>query len=230
MIDGDDYIPPPSPTVNERVEAATQAPIFGPLVSEWTIERAAIATLQKWLYPTYIQAIEEQESLMLGTISKPGGIFGASDTTQWDQGLSPAVMVVCDTVDSAPERYQSVGYSQAFTLVLAAIVQDDEPTRGRMHAGLYGAAIMGVIGQQLAGDNPGTISNVVMTAAPKTAPAEEDVETILLTQMTFSVTAAPILVDTAGPLEPVALDGDAPPWPVVTSPGVSVTAEDLPTS
>lgn len=200
-------------------------PVFGQLISQYTIELAAVATLTKWLWPTYIQEVEDQHNVPRGDLPQPGQIYGASDSTVWEGVDSGSIIVVCEQPTGTPERYQSAGYVATYPLQVFAVFMADVEDRARAFANLYASAIAGVIAQQFAKDNPSVVTDVKMTMAPHAIVPDPDVQQIYQGQVEFDVIAGPVVVDTAGPAVPVILNGEAPAWPEVETETLTVTAE-----
>lgn len=209
----------------------TVSPIFGPLIAPWNVEQAAVATLQKWLWPSYLEQVELQNGLAYGTVLKPASIQGAPDLDEWRQDETPAVMVVCEEPEGAPERDASIGYAQSYRLTVGVLVvgaEQSEEADARRDAGLYAAAIAGALGQQLASDHPTFISDIAESVSPSVAYADPDIRVEYLGQVQFEIYVCPMMFDDRGPGTPIASQAIPPDVPTVTQPpGLTITAVPL---
>lgn len=206
----------PTPTVSAEI---------GPLIGPWSVEAAATASLAKWIL-TYTQEVERQNSLMPNTLPTVH-VYGAADELDFDQERLPGILVICTKPDGAPERFQSAGYIQPYTLTAAVVVLNDTEDTARQQAGLYAAAMMGVISQQFASDNPGLVSNVRMAESPTVELQDVDERTVYTGQASFRVWVSPTATDMVGPAVPVPDQGVVPTPVTVVTETVTVSSEPL---
>ncbi len=204
---------------------------FGPLIGPWSVEAAAKATVTKWLSATYLQELERQNGLLPGTIAAPSQIYGAADLTAWEQAVMPAVIVVCEDPEGEPEYFQSAGYFQAYLLTVGVVLQAiggsvaDEDV-ARQQAGLYATALMGVMDEQFASDNPTLVQHVKRSGSPSVSLPDPEARLIYLGQVTYDVTVQ-TNVAIEGPAAPIPDQGAVPTWPTVASENLTVTPEHL---
>lgn len=197
--------------------------VFGPIGGPWSVEAAVVATLERWLWPTYLEEVERQTALKVGTVLKPERIYGAFDDGDYIAELMPGVLVKCTEPDGEPERFASIGYTQNYAVSVMCVMRNDHRHIARRDSGLYAEAVMAAIGQQLAGDHPDLISDVWMTASPSTDLPLTSTRLLYMSRVDFAVYLAPIMVDSAGPVAPLLPGGTAPPWPVVEQINITVT-------
>lgn len=215
--------------MNDQVQTqpVAVAERVGPLLSPWTLEEAAVETLRKWAWPSYIEEVERQNGLAYGSVQEVDApaIRGAADLTEWMADELPVILVVCEKPTGTPERYASSGYVARYTMTVGAVTLAatvDEERYARRDASLIVAACMGAIGQQLSVDHPGLVVEVMMTDAPQVEVIDPDIRTEWEGQVTFEVTVCPVLDDTRG------LDTPTPPEDVPTDyPNVETTNLDL---
>lgn len=175
----------------------------GPLLSPWALETGAVATLQTWAWPSYVEEVERQNGLEYGSVQQveQASIRGAGDLDEWMSDELPVILVVCQKPDGKPEAYASNGYVATYILTVGAITiapAEDEEWLARRDAGLIATACMGAIGQQLATDHPDLVVDVRMDDVPQVRVVDEDIRTEWEGQVTFSVTVAPVLDQTLG--------------------------------
>jgi len=227
--------------------------VFGTLTSPYQIEAAALQTLRKWL-PSYLGEVAAQTvstygtgALAQNTIPAPADYWGAADIEKYEGVAMPLVIVVCGDPKGEPERTQSQGYVQAYDLVTAIIINNDDEDTARQHASLYSAALMGVVLNKLAVDWPALVNGVWLTGAPMTELQDPDNRLTYTGQCSFDVyvqltgpgngpgTPGDGVTGT-GPAEPVtpgqptAPGEPVPVWPEVTTvtgqPTVTTTVPD----
>lgn len=198
---------------------------FGTISGPQNVETAAIATLQKWFWPTYLEEAERVSGLGAGTIEPPELIYGVFDEFDFINERMPGVMVACTTPSGEPERY-SLGTGQQYALVVMCVIRNDDRDVARRDAGIYATAANAVILQQLGRDFPHVVSDVWLTMAPTITLPNPDQRLIYVSRVEFDVFVAPIVIDSEGPLAPKGPGALTGPWPAVTS--VNVTVDVVP--
>jgi hypothetical protein len=175
----------------------------GPLQSPWTLEMAAVETLRKWAWPSYINEVERQNGLAYGSLQRieAPAIRGAADLTEWMADELPVILVVVDKPTGQPERYHSAGYVATYPMTIGVITlaaTEDEEQFARRDASLITAACMGAIGQELATDHPGLVVDMPMAEAPWAEPVDPDLRTEWQGSVMFDVIVNPVFTPTLG--------------------------------
>jgi hypothetical protein len=221
----------PVDRVNDQVQTqpVAIAERVGPLVSPWTLEEAAVQTLRKWLWPSYVEEVERQNGLAYQTLPEIDDpqIRGAAAMDEWMADELPVILVVCEKPVGAPESYHSNGYVARYTMTVGAVTlaaTEDEERYARRDASLLAAACMGAIGQQLATDHPGMVVDVMMDAAPEVEPVDTDIRTEWQAQVGFEVTVCPVLDDTRGLDKPTLPEQTPSDYPEALTTSVTVDA------
>lgn len=202
--------------------------LFGPIIGPYTLEQAAVTHLQKWLWPTYLEATERANGIPVATVEKPdpSAIYGVFDDEDFISERFPGVMVSCVAPNGEPEHF-SGGYIQQYELQLWCPVRNDDTFTARRNAGLYAQACMAAIVEQFAGAYPDLVSDVWMTAAPSVLLPKPDLRTVYLGHVAFNVTVGPIVEDNNGPLAPIAPEATPGKWPVVLTETLTITVEPI---
>lgn len=201
--------------------------IFGQLQGPWTIEAAAVGTLERWTWATYLQELEKQNGLAPNTIQVPSKFYGAADLTDYDQERMPAVIAICEAPQGEPEYYASVGYMQTYRLITAVAIENEDEDLGRQYADLYATALQGVMMQQFASDNPTLVQNIRAASSPSAGLPDPDMRLVYVGQCSFDVWVGPTVDPTLGPPYPITDQGAVPVSAIVETENLTVTAESL---
>lgn len=212
-----------------QTQPAQTSERVGPLASPWTVEQAAVQSLQTWMWPSLVEEVERQNGLAYGTLPRIEApqIRGAADMDEWAQDELPVILVVCLAPEGAPASSNSVGWQQEYALTVGVVTTAvDEEDLARRDASLLTAAAMGVIGNQFATDNPTIVSDLRLTQSPKVEFVDQDATIRLewVGTVAFSVYVCPVLEQGLGLAEPVTPETVPDGWPTVTDPGVVITA------
>lgn len=96
----------------------------------------------------YLAAVERQRDLAVGVISRPRGIFAASEIDKWSENQLPAIIVATPGTTGTPEKGGDGYYRATYQLEIAAIVSTSGDGSSRRLAQRYAAAIRPTILQE----------------------------------------------------------------------------------
>lgn len=223
------------------------SPLFGPLISPYDVERAALTTLSNWV-PTYLYELERQRNLREGVLPAPpasDSYIGGLDFLSVIQDQMP-MLVVTVTPNGTPELSNDAGYGQWYDVTVGAVVvvPEDEHATRRL-AGYYGAAIQGAMiqGQVILpgladAEHPdGLALDVRMSASPRNEWVADDIRVEVINSSTYQIYVPTLVLEYAGPDVPTPRDsplrGDSPAepwadWPEATDVDITVEAEPIP--
>lgn len=201
----------------------------GPLLSPWTLEEAAVATLRKWAWPSYIEEVERQNGLAYGSVQQidAPAIRGAAALDEWMADELPVILVVVEKPTGTPERFNSAGYVGTYPMTIGVITlaaTEDEERFARRDASLIAAACMGAVGQELEVDHPGLVIDMPMADVPWAEPVDMDVRTVWQGTVTFDVIVNPVFNSTLGLATPTLPEQTPTDYPEATSTNLTVTA------
>jgi hypothetical protein len=210
---------------------------FGPFISTWRIEQAALSVLREW-FPLFLAEVEREEELPRGTIKRPPGdefYYGGLDFQSEVPGALPVVIVVVKPDGDAAKA--SNYYSQVYSLAIAYICQgtgeNTAEEEARRDASLAGAALM--LFAQLGGLR-GLAEETTLIGSPDVEFVDPEMANRRLQRsaVSFSV-RIPELVRDAGPAAETIADspeindpeGEPQPAPTVTSTDLTVVGEPI---
>jgi hypothetical protein len=180
---------------------------FGPLVSQWNVEQATIATLQVWI-PEYLAEIERQNNFQRLTLPRPPApesIHGGIDFDQWYQDTTPEVIVVVEP-EGEPERPASAGYTQLYQIQVGVLrvgsgstLAERPEDEARAVACFYGTACELLVQQPSLN---GLTSDLVMVGLPRLSFPDPNKRAIVQVVTTFHAWVPEVIIDTAGPVQP----------------------------
>jgi hypothetical protein len=193
------------------------------------LEQAAVATLRKWAWPSYIEEVERQNGLAYGTLQRveEPAIRGAADLTEWMADELPVILVVVEKPTGEPQRFNSAGYVATYPMTVGAITlaaTEDEEWFARRDASLIIAACMGAIGQELEVDHPGLVVDMPMADAPWADPVDPDLRTEWQGTVTFDVIVNPVFNPMLGLATPTLPEQAPTDYPEAQSTDVTVDA------
>lgn len=200
------------------------------LIAPWNVEQAVLATLATWL-DFYLYRVEEQNGLRAGTLPRPPApesLAGGVDFESWTEDLLPMVIVVCNPIGE-PELNPSVGYSQVFAVDIGTVAGGDDENAARQRAGLYAAAVVGVLLER--GSLGGFSARTRMVGSPRVSLPDPEIRLLALGECSFHLQVDGVASDQTGPTSPTPpTDPSIPPqpWPPVTSTaGIAVSVEPI---
>jgi len=124
---------------------------FGPLFVPASLERSMLTLLETWL-PVYLAEIERQNDLATCTIARPRS-YATSVEADLEPGEQlPAIIAISPGTIAAPER-EADEWTAWWQLTVVALVMTPAEISTRELAGMYAAAIRGVVLQHAGLDN-----------------------------------------------------------------------------
>lgn len=119
---------------------------FGTLFAIPNLERNMLDLISGWL-PTYLAEVERQNDLAPGTLARPE-FYGTSVVGDLHPGEKlPAIIVVSPGTEGEPAQEQGATWAAWYQATVVALVQAPAETNVRALAGMYAAAIRGVVMQ-----------------------------------------------------------------------------------
>jgi hypothetical protein len=176
-------------------------PIIGPLVGPWNVEQATVNTLKLWM-PLYLVAVENWNSVPLGTLPRPPApesIHGGDDFDTWRQDQLPSLIVVTNPSGN-PERESAGDYGQMFETQVSAVVIGDTEDDARRIASFYGSAAAVALSQN--GSLGKQVDRTRLTQSPSIRFPNADERRIARATMTFEMWVSVILTEQGGPSVP----------------------------
>jgi len=173
--------------------------IFGPIVATIDIEEAFTSTLTLWT-PEWLAEVERQKGLLKGTLNRPPApesFHGGDDFESWKSDLLPEYIV--DVKTDSLERNASAGYTVAYDVEIAVLLERQEEEEARQHISLHGAALMFLVQQPTLG---GLAERLVMTAAPTPEFIDPSNRRLARTTAKFTVWVSTVVEESAGPVQP----------------------------
>lgn len=189
--------------------------LWGPCVSTTDVEEAVIATLRVW-YDEWLAVNERSRSLLRETLTRPPSpisFHGGDDFESWKQDLLPEIIV--DVKTDSLERNSSAGYTVAYEVQIACLLERQDEEEARLHASLHGAALMFLVQQP---DLGGLAERLVMSGKP---PMPEFIDPsnrrLARTIATFTVWVSEVVNENLGPVQPnpqesPEYEGKEEPW------------------
>ncbi len=180
--------------------------LFGPIVSTWEVEQAAVKTLSVWMNE-YLAELERKAGLRHKTLPRlpaPESVHGGVDLETWEQAILPEVIVVCKTLGT-PELRGQGGYTQGYDLTVGAIwvgqgseLAEKPEDEARAVASYLGAATMLLVQHPTLG---GLSERLRMTVPPSVTLPDPDRRQIALSTAQFEVWVATIIEEGRGPVQ-----------------------------
>jgi hypothetical protein len=179
---------------------------FGPLISSWDVETAAISTLRTW-FPTYLAELERQHGLRPKTIPRPPSpesYHGGEDAESFFQEILPEVVVVANPTGEAERFSESI--TQCFELQVMCLwigtgseLAERAEDEARAVASYLGSATMLLAQQPSLG---GLAENTILIETPVVSLPNPDARQIAQVVTVFH-TFVNVIDPTAGPLQPL---------------------------
>lgn len=206
---------------------------FGPSVGPWTIEGAALASLQdppayglsspRLVY--YLADQERQMGLAAQTLPVPpgpssyrGGVDAGTLQAEWFPMLHVNVSPM-----GTPDRPDMLTYGQRWQVTVTATHGDDDPSVARMVAESYGAAVALLFTQYGSLGIGATDTTITQFPRPELLNPV-NARQVCRTTVVFETYTAPVAVKrgpVSWPDDPYTAPGD---WPQVTTVNVTVDA------
>ena len=209
---------------------------FGPLVHPYRVEQAIVASFREW-FNEYLAEIERKEGLRNKTIPRPPtpeSFHGGLDATGWQAPELPKIIVQVQP-EGGPERDISVGYDQAYRVIVTAVVlanggseafsEGNVEDEARQLASLYGAASMLLTQQTGLG---GLSLDVILTGTPALSFPNPDERSIVKADTEFRVHVGPVIEQNKGPRTPAGNEGEYAVLPEVSKTNVTLKPELIP--
>lgn len=206
---------------------------FGPLVGNWNVEQAVIATYREWM-PTWLAAVERANNMPLRSIPRPPTpqhYYGGLDFQTNVPGTLPVVIVVVGPA-GPPER-RSGPYGQDFAIHVGCVVEGISEEQARMWAGLYGVAAQMLV---QAPGLKGIADDLEMSAAPEPqwVDPEEAQRRLIRSVTTFTAHVKAVVDESMAPASetlaqsPEITEPEAPPTerPVASKTHLTIQAEE----
>lgn len=116
---------------------------YGPLFAASVLEDAVVATLKEWM-PDYISTLETRTGRQAGSVPLPRSWQVFEDFGQLQGDQLPLIVVVSPGTSRDPELSGGV-YSAWWSIAVGVLVTARDKDSARRIAGLYGAAVRGVL-------------------------------------------------------------------------------------
>lgn len=200
--------------------------IYGPLTSNWHVERALIAHLKTW-QETYLAEIERQNEIDARKLPVFRSWEAVDQIEKWPESRLPACVIVARGITDRPRREGDGRYRATYRVEAIAVAGTTHPgedgqSRSDMLANLYAAAILGAVmqHQSLSGFAEGV--TWLQTAARPLA-LDDERRTLAASGHLFGIDVHDVLDARGGPAEPpddpYAVPAD---WPTVEATEITV--------
>lgn len=118
--------------------------IFERIFHGGEVERAALATLRKWL-PTYLAEIERQTDRVAGSLPLVRSWTTVNEFSAWPEDQLPCVLLVSTGLASEPAKDGAGTYRASWALGVAVVVSAAKAAQTMELARIYTAAIRAVL-------------------------------------------------------------------------------------
>jgi hypothetical protein len=120
---------------------------IGPIVAASDVERAALATIKKWV-STYLGEAEGQHDRARGSLPRPRSYTTTNSFDKWPEDQLPCVLLVCPGLVEQPRAEGNGHYHAVFAVGVAVIVSAKTEAATEELAKLYVSAVRTCLIQQ----------------------------------------------------------------------------------